>query len=179
LSSACASKEEKKTESSSKPTETQAAAAPSGPTDSEIAHIVVTANTIDIDSGKLAKAKSKNKKVKEFADHMIADHTGLKKQTTELATRLGVTPKDNPGSQELMAGANDHTAFLKNQKGKAFDRSYVESEVGFHQSFLNAIDNLLVPSAKNEELKALIIKVRPAIVAHLEHAKKLQASLPK
>ena len=41
----------------------------------------------------------------------------------------------------------------------------------------SAIDKVLVPNAKNEELKALIVKVRPAFVAHLEHAKMVQKSL--
>ena len=44
---------------------------------------------------------------------------------------------------------------------------------------LSAIDTTLIPGAKNEELKALIVKVRPAFVAHLEHAKMIQASLAK
>ena len=39
------------------------------------------------------------------------------------------------------------------------------------------MDKVLLPSVKNEELKALIEKVRPAFVAHLEHAKQVQASL--
>ena len=30
---------------------------------------------------------------------------------------------------------------------------------------------------KNDELKALLVKVRPAFVAHLEHAKKIQSTL--
>jgi len=37
----------------------------------------------------------------------------------------------------------------------------------------------MIPNAKNEELKALIVKVRPAFVAHLEHAKMIQATLRK
>ena len=32
-------------------------------------------------------------------------------------------------------------------------------------------------SAKNAEVKALLVKVRPACVAHMEHAKMLQSSL--
>ena len=39
------------------------------------------------------------------------------------------------------------------------------------------MDKTLIPGASNEELKALLVKVRPAFVAHLEHAKTLQASL--
>jgi putative membrane protein len=35
----------------------------------------------------------------------------------------------------------------------------------------------LIPSAQNAELKALLVKVRPAFVAHLEHAKHIQSEL--
>jgi len=38
---------------------------------------------------------------------------------------------------------------------------------------------VLIPSAQNAELKDLIVKVRPAFVAHLEHAKHAQADLGK
>jgi putative membrane protein len=44
---------------------------------------------------------------------------------------------------------------------------------------LDAIDKTLIPSAQNAELKGLIEKVRPAFVAHLDHAKHLQAELGK
>jgi putative membrane protein len=44
---------------------------------------------------------------------------------------------------------------------------------------LNAVDKTLIPNAQNAELKALLVKVRPAFVAHLEHAKKVQAELGK
>jgi putative membrane protein len=42
---------------------------------------------------------------------------------------------------------------------------------------LDAVDKTLIPGAKNAELKALLEKTRPAFVAHLEHAKKVQGSL--
>jgi putative membrane protein len=44
---------------------------------------------------------------------------------------------------------------------------------------LDAIDSTLIPSAQNADLKALLVKVRPAFVAHLDHAKKLQSKLSK
>ena len=46
-----------------------------------------------------------------------------------------------------------------------------------HQSVLDALDKTLIPSAQNAELKDLLVKTRPAFVDHLNHAKKLQASL--
>ena len=53
----------------------------------------------------------------------------------------------------------------------------MDHEVAYHQAVLDAVDKTLVPNAKNDELKALLVKVRPAFVAHLEHAKHIQASL--
>ena len=42
---------------------------------------------------------------------------------------------------------------------------------------LDAVDKVLIPSASNADFKALLVKVRPAFVAHLEHAKHVQASM--
>jgi len=48
-----------------------------------------------------------------------------------------------------------------------------------HERIIYTLDKTLIPEAKNEELKALLVKVRPAFVAHLEHANQLQSSLNK
>jgi len=149
------------------------------PTDPQIAHIVVTANQIDIDAGKLAKSHTKNKEVQQFAQQMITDHTAVNKQAGALAKKLGVKPEDNDTSKALKKGAADNTANLKKLKGAQFDKAYVDHEVAYHQQVLDAIDKVLVPSAQNAELKGLIEKVRPAIATHLDHAKHLQADLGK
>jgi putative membrane protein len=149
----------------------------SGPTDPQIASIVVTANQVYIDAGTLAKAESKNKNVVDFAQLMITDHGGVNKAAAELVQKLHVTPETNPTSVSLQKGGDENLAALKKLHGSAFDRAYVGHEVAYHQSVLDAIDTTLIPNAQNAELKALLIKVRPAFVAHLEHAKRLQSSL--
>lgn len=150
-----------------------------GPTDPQIAAIVVSANQVDIDAGKLAESKSGSKDVKAFAQRMIADHSGVNKAAGDLVHKLGVTPEDNPTSQSLKQGGDANLANLKTLKGQAFDRAYIDHEVAYHESVLDALDKTLIPDAHNEELKALLVKVRPAFVAHLEHAKHLQAELGK
>jgi len=155
------------------------AQAQSGPSDPQIAHIVVTANQIDIDAGKLAKQKSKNKEVDKFAQQMITDHASVNKQAVALATKLKVKPEDNDTSKSLVKGAEENIAKLKKLKGAEFDKEYVAHEVAYHQAVLDAVDKTLIPSAQNAELKGLIEKVRPAFVAHLDHAKHLQAELAK
>jgi putative membrane protein len=149
------------------------------PNDAQIAAIVVTANQVDIDAGKLAESKAHSKEVKEFGKLMVTDHRGVNKAATELVQKLKVTPQDHPTAQSLKQGGNDNLARLRKLSGAQFDKAYVDHEVTYHQDVLDAMDKTLIPSAKNDELKALLVKVRPAFVSHLEHAKHLQDQLGK
>src|SRR6185312_2727065 len=148
-----------------------------GPTDPQIAAIVVTANQVDIDAGKLAESKATNQEVKAFARQMVTDHTGVNKAATALVTRLKVTPEENATSRSLKSGGDANIQHLKALEGAAFDRAYIDNEVTYHQSVLDALDHTLIPGAKNAELKALLVKVRPAFEAHLAHAKQIQSTL--
>ncbi len=152
-------------------------AAAAAPNDAQIAHIAVTANAIDSAAGVMAREKGSAKAIKDFAQTMITDHTGVNQQAVALATKLNVTPEDNDVSRQLKSGADQAQATLQGLTGAAFDSAYIAREVEFHQAVLDALDTTLVPNAQNAELKALLEKVRPAIAAHLERAKSIQGSL--
>ena len=156
-----------------------ASAMAQAPSDAQIASIVVTANQVDIDAGKLATGKAQGEDVKAFAKLMVTDHSGVNKQAVALVTKLKVSPEDNATSKSLKAGGADNVKSLEKLSGAAFDKAYVDHEVVYHQQVLDAVDKTLIPSAQNAELKALLVAVRPAFVAHLEHAKGLQAKLGK
>jgi putative membrane protein len=158
---------------------TATAAIAQTPNDAEIASIVVTANQVDIDAGKLAQSTSTNKEVKAFAERMVIDHTGVNKTATELVTKLKVTPQDNATSRSLKAGGDKNISTLKSLQGAAFDKAYIENEVAYHQAVLDALDKTLIPNASNAELKALLVKVRPAFVSHLAHAKTILSGISK
>jgi putative membrane protein len=137
----------------------------------------IAMDQVDIDAGKLAESKGSSEEVKTFGKQMVTDHTGVNKQASDLVTKLGVKPADNPTAQSLKSGGTDNVKTLSALSGSAFDKAYVAHEVAYHQQVLDAVDHTLIPNAKNAELKALLVKVRPAFVAHLEHARHLQASL--
>jgi putative membrane protein len=147
------------------------------PNDAQIAAIVVAANTVDIDAGKLAESKTKNKDVRAFAKRMVADHSSVNKQAVALVTKLHVKPEENDTSKSLTDGGKANRDKLKALSGSDFDKAYVDNEVSYHQTVLDALDKTLIPSASNAELKALLTKVRPAFVEHLEHAKHIQAQM--
>lgn len=154
------------------------AAAPStGPTDADIAAIVVAANAIDVQMGELALSRSSNAEVRKFAQQMITDHNAVNQAAVALVTRLGVTPTENATSSSLKATAEQTRARVSGLSGAAFDRAYVDNEVAYHQTVLNALDNALVPNARNAELKSTLMGVRPDFVAHLQHAQHLQSAL--
>ena len=148
-----------------------------GPTDPQIAAIVVVANQVDVDAGKLAESKSTSKDVQDFARLMVTDHTAVNKSASDLVHKLHVTPETNATSDSLKQGGDKNLATLNGLRGAAFDKAYVDHEVAYHEAVIDVLDKTLIPSAHNGELKALLVKVRPAFIAHLEHAKHLQSRL--
>jgi putative membrane protein len=149
----------------------------SAPTDPQIAMIVVTADNVDIAAGKLAAKKSSNSKVKEFAEMMVRDHTSVNKQATDLAKRLNITPEQSPTSQSLKSNGDKTLAKLRGLSGAEFDKAYIDNEVTYHETVIKAVEDTLIPNAKNADLKALLEKGKPIFVSHLEHAKEVQSSL--
>lgn len=145
--------------------------------DPEVAHVAVTANSIDIDLAKFAQTRTRNTAVKQFAATMITDHSAVNAQAAALATKLGMTPADNAVSQSLQSGAKEARASLESLHGTAFDRAYIDREIAYHQAVLDAIDKVLIPTTENAELKNLLEAVRPAVAAHLAHAKQISGGL--
>lgn len=143
-------------------------------TDPEIASVAVTANQIDIDYATVAKRKSKNADVLKFAETMTNDHKAVIAQAVALVTKLKVTPKDNAVSKKLLDDAAKTKKSLLSKSGKVFDKAYIDNEVAYHKAVIATVETLLIPSTTNGELKDLLVKVVPALKAHLTHAEMLQ-----
>jgi putative membrane protein len=158
---------------------TVSASAQAPPTDPQIVGIVVTANQIDIDAGKLAISKTHNKQVHDFAQQMIIDHSALQKSVFNLGAKLHVAPADSDTSASLKKQATETTAHLKTLTGAAFDKAYIDNEVGYHKAVIGAVGTVLIPNAQNAELKSALTGAAPLFQGHLEHAEHLQAGLTK
>jgi putative membrane protein len=149
------------------------------PNDAQIAQIVLTADTVDVDYGKLAVKKTKNAEVKAFAETMIRDHTAVNDKAAALDKKISLTPEASATSKSLKADGDKMLAKLTGMSGAEFDKAYVDNEVSYHESVIGALDQTLMPNAKNAELKSLLETGRPIFTSHLEHAKQLQKSLNK
>ncbi|MCG2430451.1 DUF4142 domain-containing protein [Aequorivita xiaoshiensis] len=147
--------------------------------DAEIANVAVVANQIDIDYAKLAIAKSNDAAVREFANTMINDHQAIIDLAVELVTKLGINPKDNPVSKSLLNQADETTKKLKSINGKAFDQAYINNEVAYHKTVIDALNTILIPQSQNTDLEALLKTAVPILETHYHHAKMAQSKILK
>ena len=156
---------------------TTAAQAADKPTDPQIAHIAYTAGVIDVEAAKIAVQKSKTQAVVDFANSMIRDHEAVNVQALDLVKKLDVTPEDNATSQALSKAAEEERAKLSALDGAAFDKAYVDNEVAYHKQVNGALEDLLIPSAQNAELKGLLETGLKLFQGHQAHAEHVAAEL--
>jgi putative membrane protein len=140
--------------------------------DATIVAIFDNANTVDIETGKLAAERGYSNEVRQFGAMLARDHEMVRQQGRDLAKKLGVTPTPPPGDQS----AQEQAAVIRRLsglRGAEFDRAFLEREIQFHKDVIAAIETTLLPAIKNEELRALVVKVAPAFQAHLAMAENL------
>ena len=147
------------------------------PTDRQIAHIAYTAGEIDIEAAQLALTKSRNKDVRTFAEDMVRDHQAVNEKALALVKKLNVTPEDNDTSKALRKQAIEKKTSLRRLRGRAFNTAYAENEVAYHKTVIDALQNTLIPSASNPELKELLTTGLEIFRGHQQHAEQVVHAL--
>ena len=155
------------------PSRASAATAPDDPT---IVAIFDAANTADIETGTLAAERAENPAVREFGAMLARDHEQVRQLGRDLAKKLGVTP--TPPKDDASAKAHAAAlASLRAKTGADFDRAFLQHEAAFHKSVIDAVNATLLPAIRNEELRALVVKVAPAFQAHMLAAQNLEKKI--
>lgn len=167
---------------SSTDTPPSAPTAPSKPTDkpltdADIVAVTSAANTGEIEMAQLASKTATNPEVKSFAAMMVTQHRDLETKGKTLAAKAKITPSDNDASKSLKTDVESSLTTLKGQKGKDFDKAYMEAQVKAHRDVLNIIDNKLLPNVQNAELKTMLTDARSHVATHLAKAEEIQQKL--
>lgn len=145
--------------------------------DANIAAMVLASNNTDISYARLVPSRAQRDDVKKFAERMLTDHTGVNVLVTNLLAKLDVAPEDNQLSLDMRDESADKRDLMRELSGFAFDSTYMENEVAYHQKFLASIDNVMLQAVRNAELRGLLTAVRPAVAAHLAHAEQVRADV--
>lgn len=145
--------------------------------DANIAAMVLALNNTDISYARLAPARAEREDVRRFAERMLTDHTGVNQLVTTLLEKLDLAAEDNLASLDMRDESAEKRDIMRELSGYAFDSTYIENEVSYHRKFLTQIDNLMLPSVRNAELRQLLTSVRPAVASHLAHAEQVRSDV--
>ncbi|UYL07868.1 DUF4142 domain-containing protein [Bdellovibrio sp. SKB1291214] len=145
--------------------------------DTHITEIMKTANTGEIDAGKLAKKRATKDSVKTFAEKMVKEHTDNRDKVKEISKDQDIKMVDSDESKMLKDDAKKKIKDLKKVKGGEFDKAYMGTQVAMHQQLLDDLDQKLIPQAKNPKLKSYLEETRTHVQNHLNDAKTIQTEL--
>jgi putative membrane protein len=145
--------------------------------DAEIASIMMTANTGEVQEGQVGKMRASATSVHDFATRMVNDHTTANDMLMTVLQNISITPASNPTSQMLMNGAAREITKLKKESGNAFDLEYMNASVRDHRQVLTLIDNRLLPDVQNAMLKSHLSSMRTTVKEHLTAAREILGML--
>ena len=145
--------------------------------DPHIAGIVMAANQGEIDQGNAASTRATNADVRAFARMMVTDHTTALGAVRDTASRAAVISMDNDTTSALQRTSRETVTNLATYSGAEYDRQYMQTQINLHQWLLTALDQHLIPLARNRDLRSLLETQRVSVAAHLEQARAIRARL--
>lgn len=146
--------------------------------DTDILHVLVTADNGEIDEAQFAISHATLPTVVTFAQRMVAEHLVHRQSLTDLAAMLSLVPTPNEVSASLATMASQELVSLQSKgTGTEVDATYVGDQVTAHQQVLTLIDERLIPSAQDASLRAIVVSTRAVISEHLAAAEQLFRTL--
>ena len=110
--------------------------------------------------GQLAQQKAGSDAVKQFATHMVDDHTQANDELKQLASTKNITL---PATPPMDAKAKK----LESMSGAAFDKAYMAMMLDDHKKTI-ALFQKESTSGKDPDLKAFATKTLPTLKGHLD-----------
>lgn len=125
----------------------------------------------EVKLAQLAKEKSKDSAVLNFADMMITDHSAANDKVKALAAERNVTLPAEPDSAHTKKGEE-----LSKKTGKDFDKAYVDAMVKGHNETVDLFKNAS-GKVTDAPVKAFIDNTLPTLEHHLARIKDIKKGL--
>ncbi len=118
----------------------------------------------EVAAGKLAQDAAEDPQVREFGQRMVTEHGKSSDELAELAKKIDMSmPSDMESKHKQTLDS------LKEQKGAAFDRTYMREMVSDHRNDI-AIFQSYAQNGDNAELKQFAQTTLPMLQEHLQMA---------
>ncbi len=140
------------------------------PDDAALLSLIVRVTAVEVECTGYVFGHASLPDTKLLAEQLRNDHAAFGAEGKKLAERLGLTL--NPGIKSVIA--DSHAAVLgdlHNMSGHNLDRAFVDHEIGLLAFALNHLNRVMVPAAKDPDVKALLLRAGPLLQAHLVLAK--------
>ncbi len=134
----------------------------------EFANAVTMGNTLEIETSKVAKAKSTNADVKAYATMIIRDHTAAQAKVKTWATTAGVTLPTalDSGNQVLLDN-------IVGADAAGFDDKYLDTVIDAHESAISKFETYAREGA-DPALKQTAADLLPTLRSHFDRAKTIR-----
>ncbi len=143
------------------------------------ANVLAVMNTIDkseMEAAQLAKQKAQSSEVRDYASHLIADHSATMDKNRQLANQTSLRP-DPPALAATMNSTHQETMErLRSLSGSEFDRAYIAYQVAMHEQAVSLVEKTS-SSADNPQLKQRLSLVVHDLRDHLAKAKSIQGQI--
>lgn len=145
--------------------------------DAQLLGIVSIANSSEIEGGRIADDRADRGAVENYGKKMVSEHFALSSKLDALELKVGFVRAESEDSKMMKANSDALMAEFKNSTSRAFDRLYIDSQIGFQQDLLTKLDSIYLPAAANTDVKAYLSDVRATIEKHLLEARAIQPTL--
>jgi putative membrane protein len=135
--------------------------------DAEFLRDAIADNVLEKRLGELAQSKSTDAAVKQYAQHLVSDHTIMENQWIALAARNGMTLKSGMGPRHKKKADR-----LEKLSGRDFDRAFMTTSIQNHQDYVEYFskDGRATRSAQVRDLAANDLR---SFELHLDQAKRI------
>ena len=143
-------------------------------TDGQIAEILSTVDSGEIEQAQVAQQRATRPEVRDFASHMIEQHTASKQAGAQLATQANLQPASSPKAEELQAASKKMLDNLSAADASNFDITYVDGQIEQHAAVLKLIQDQLAPAVNEPALRDQLTNARGMVQQHLDQARQLK-----
>jgi putative membrane protein len=139
--------------------------------DRQIVGVLTTVDAGEIEQARVALTRATDPRVKQFAAHMVDQHTESTQQASTLASQYDLMPSPSDMAKSLQDKASRTKSVLDETSEGAFDVTYMQAQIQQHQEVLEMLKSQLAPAAHNEALGVQLRAASSMVQNHLSEAR--------
>ena len=128
----------------------------------------------EVKLGQLALQKASSADVKQFAQHMVDDHSKANESLIALAQRKNIKLSGDMGEENQKVYNK-----LEKLSGAKFDKAYMKHMVEDHEKDVKEFEEASKDKSKADDIRAWAKETLPTLRNHLQMAKDIEKKLGK